>query len=88
MQSLLLKISGLSHGQQKLGNQEKSGKTKKKDKSQEKSGKNGGFCKKSGKSQEFFFKKPQIMSVQIYLIPFISKPLISKKIIKNSLKSD
>jgi len=44
----------------------------------------GGFCKKSGN----FFKKPQILSVQIYLIPFISKPSISKKLIKNSLKSD
>ena len=63
----------------------KSGKTKKNDKSQVKM---GGFCKKLGKSQEFFFKKPQILSVQIYLIPFISKPLISKYFIKNSLKSD
>ena len=40
--------AGLPHGQ------EKSRKTKKKDKSQEKSGKNGGFRKKSGKSQEIF----------------------------------
>ena len=40
MQSLLLKISGLSHGQEKLGNQEKSGKTKKKG---QKLGKNGGL---------------------------------------------
>jgi len=67
------------------GNQEKSGKTKKNDKSQVKM---GDFCKKSGKSQEIFFLKPQILSVQIYLIPFISKPSISKKLIKNSLKSD
>ena len=34
---------GLPHGQKKSGNQEKSGKIKKKDKSQEKSGKNAGF---------------------------------------------
>ena len=59
----------------------KSGKTKKNDKCQVKM---GGFCKKSGN----LFKKPQILSVQIYLIPFISKPSISKNFIKNSLKSD
>ena len=43
--------TGLPHSQ------EKSGKIKKNDKSQEKSGKNGCFKKKSGKSQEFFFLK-------------------------------
>ena len=36
---------GLPHGQEKSGNQEKSWKTKKNDKSQVKM---GGFCKKSG----------------------------------------
>ena len=35
--------TGLPHGQEKSGNQEKSGKTKKNDQSQEKSGKKGGF---------------------------------------------
>ena len=44
-----------------------SGKTKKNDKSQENSGKNGGFWKKSG----IFFFKYQILSVQIYQIPYI-----------------
>ena len=56
-------LSGLPYGQEKSGNQEKSGKTKKNDKSQVKM---GGFWKKSGKK----IKKPQILSVQIYLIPF------------------
>ena len=70
--------SGLSHGQ------EKSGKTKKNDKSQEKW---EVFEKIQEKVRNFFFK-PQIQSVQIYLIAFISKPSISKKLIKNSLKSD
>ena len=41
-------------------------KTKKNDKSQENSGKNGGFWKKSG-----IFFKHQILSVQIYQILYI-----------------
>ena len=53
----LLPWTGLQHGQEKSGNQEKSGKTKKNDNSQEKSGK--------------IFWKPQILSVQINLIYFI-----------------
>ena len=40
----------MPHGQEKSKNQEKSGKTKKNDKSQEMSGKNGGFWTKLGKS--------------------------------------
>ena len=44
----------------------------------------GGFWKNPGK----FFKKPQLLSVQFYLIPFISKPLVSKKLIKKFFKSD
>ena len=56
-----IRISGLQHGQ------EKSGQTKKNDKSQEKSGKNRGFWKKSRKVK----KKHQILSVQIYKTPCI-----------------
>ena len=51
-------IAGLPHGQ------EKSGKTKKKDKSQVKIG-------VFEKSQEKFIKKYQILSVQVYQIPYI-----------------
>ena len=61
----------LPHGQEKSGNQEKSGKNKKNDKSQEKSGKNGSFCKKSGKVRKKVYEKHQILSVQIYKIPYI-----------------
>ena len=42
----LIFLTGLPHGQEKSGNQEKSGKTKKNDRSQEKSGKNRGVLKK------------------------------------------
>ena len=56
--------AGLPHAQEKSGNHEKSGKTKKNDKSQIKM---GGFWKKSGKLK----KKNQIFLVQIYKIPYI-----------------
>ena len=49
------------------GNQEKSGKTKKNDKSQEKSGKNGGFLKKIRKNSGIFFlKTSDIVSSNLY----------------------
>ena len=54
--------TGFPHGQKK------SGKTLKK---WQKSGENGGFWKKSGKSEEKTFKKHQILSVQLYQIPYI-----------------
>ena len=77
-------ISGLPHGQEKSVNQEKSGKTKKNDKSQEKM---EVFEKKSRKFDKNL-KKRQIFSVQIYKIPYFLKPSNGKKIIKNSSKSD
>ena len=40
------------------------------------------------KSQEKNFKKHQILSVQIYQIPYIQKPLNGKKLIKNLFKLD
>ena len=52
----------MPHGLEKSGNQEKSGKTEKNDESLEKSGKDRGFWKKSGKN----LKKNQILLVQIY----------------------
>ena len=54
-------ITGLPHGQ------EKSGKTKKNDKSQVKME----VFQKFRKSQVSFFKKHHIFSVQIYKIPYI-----------------
>ena len=60
----------MPHGQEKSGNQEKSGKTKKNYKSQEKSGKNGGFLKKVRKKSGNCFFKYQIMSVEINKIPY------------------
>ena len=59
--------AGLPHGQEKSGNQEKL-------KKWQKSGKHGVFVK----SHEFFLKKHQILSVQIYKIPYIEKPSIGK----------
>ena len=55
----------------------KSGKTKKNDKNQEKSGKNGGFFKTQEMSEKIS-KKHQILSVQIYKI-LILKSLGSVK---------
>ena len=52
---VFMKVTGLPHGQ------EKSGKTKKNDKSQVKMG-------VFKKTQENFFRKPEIFSVQIYQI--------------------
>ena len=54
----------MPHGQEKSGNQEKSGKTKKNDKSQEKSGKMGGFWKKSRKK---FIKTSDIVSSNLFI---------------------
>ena len=59
----------------------KSGKTYKNDKSQVEIG-------VFEKSQEFFFLKHQILSVQTYKIHYIQKYSMGKKIIINSLKSD
>ena len=46
--------------------------------------KKSGKTKKNDKGQE----KKKILSVQIYQIPYILKPSICKKLIKNSLESD
>ena len=48
----------------------------------------GVFEKKIRKSQEKIIKKHQVLSVQIYKIPYIKKPSIGKKLIENPLKSD
>ena len=69
--------SGLPHGQ------EKSGKTKKDDNSQENSGKMGVFEKSKEK-----ILKHQLLSNQIYQIPYIKMPLSGIKLIKNSLNSN
>ena len=63
--------------------QEKSGKTRKNDKSQEKM---GVFYKKSGSLINL--KKRQILLVQVYKILYFPKPLNGKSSIKNLLNSD
>ena len=67
--------SGLPH------RQEKSEKTKKNYKIQEKSDLNGGFWKKSGN----IFRKHQNLSVQVHKIPYTWNPLNDNKLKKNLL---
>ena len=60
----------MPHGQEKSGNQEKLGNTKKSDKSKEKSGKNSGFWNKAGKIRKNILKKSDLVSSNL-IIPYI-----------------